>query len=68
MNKKTYDELRKKGALRDTPKERWIIEHVEDLWDGLTNLTCPTCGKKYNNVPFIYNYCPNCGWSSTNKR
>ena len=48
-------------ALRDKPKGKWIIEDVEDLWDGLTNLTCPTCGKKYNAVPFIYNYCPNCG-------
>lgn len=47
--------------LKEIKTEQWIEEHDGNGWNDWINLKCPVCGKVQNRVPYIYNYCPNCG-------
>lgn len=40
---------------------KWIKERQGDGWNDWLNLICPVCEKVHNRVPYIYNYCPDCG-------
>lgn len=50
-----------KDATIDNTQYEWIVEHSGDGWDDWINLTCPKCGEKHEQVPYYYNFCPNCG-------
>ena len=52
---------RKDCPLKEIKISKWIEEFQGDGWNDWISLTCPVCGKVHNRVPYIYNYCPDCG-------